>query len=154
MAVPRSDPPSRLRTIRIDPRGIFSAKNHPQPILQRQGGEHRIKTIRLLFHPHNPFAFRGMGREEMVFLLQWTFPKASLSGRAIITRSSSPHSMHLQQTKRGSIATGGAQYYFHELSDPVLTYLRAQGAVRVALVTPYGATKSDFFAVGKDHKLA
>lgn len=62
--------------------------------------------------------------------------------------------MHLQQTKRASIATGGAQYYFHELSDPVLTYLRKRGAVRVALVTPYGATKSDFFAVGRDHKLA
>jgi hypothetical protein len=61
--------------------------------------------------------------------------------------------MHLQQTKRLSIASGGPQYYFHDLSDPVSTYLRAQGAVRVALVTPYGATKSDFFAVGKDHKL-
>jgi hypothetical protein len=61
--------------------------------------------------------------------------------------------MHLQQTKRGSIATGGPQYFFHDLSGPVLTYLRAEGAVRVALVTPYGATKSDFFAVGKDHKL-
>jgi hypothetical protein len=62
--------------------------------------------------------------------------------------------MHLQQTKRGSIATGGPQYYFHDLSDPVQTYLRKKGAVRVGLVTPYGATKSDFFAVGKDHKLA
>lgn len=61
--------------------------------------------------------------------------------------------MHLQQTKRGSIASGGPQYYFHDLSDPVQMYLRAQGAVRVALITPYGATKSDFFAVGKDHKL-
>jgi hypothetical protein len=61
--------------------------------------------------------------------------------------------MYLLQTKQGSRATGGPQYYFHDLSEPVLTYLRAQGAVRVALVTPYGATKSDFFAVGKDHKL-
>jgi|SRR5579863_650292 len=61
--------------------------------------------------------------------------------------------MHLQQTKRDSIASGGPQYYFHDLSDPVLTYLRSRGAVRVALVTPYGGTKSDFFAVGKDHKL-
>jgi len=61
--------------------------------------------------------------------------------------------MHLQQTKRSSIASGGPQYYFHDLSDPVSTYLRSQGAVQVALVTPYGATKSDFFAVGRDHKL-
>jgi hypothetical protein len=61
--------------------------------------------------------------------------------------------MHLQQTKRGSRATGGAQYYFHDLTDPVKTYLRAKGAVHVALVTPYGATKSDYFAVGRDHGL-
>lgn len=61
--------------------------------------------------------------------------------------------MHLQQTKRGSRATGGAQYYFHNLTDAVKTYLRAKGAVRVALVTPYGATKSDYFAVSKDHGL-
>lgn len=60
--------------------------------------------------------------------------------------------MHLQQTKRGSIKTGGPQYYFHDLSDPVQTYLRKKGAVRVALVTPYGATRSDFFAVSRDHK--
>ena len=32
-------------------------------------------------------------------------------------------------------------------------FLRSKGAVRVALITPYGATKSDFFAVGSDHKL-
>ena len=61
--------------------------------------------------------------------------------------------MHLQQTKRGSIDTGGPQYYFHDLSDAVKTYLRAKGAVRVALVTPYGATKTDYFAVSADHKL-
>jgi hypothetical protein len=61
--------------------------------------------------------------------------------------------MHLQQTKRGSIQSGGPQYYFHELSDAVKTYLRAKGAVRVALVTPYGATKTDYFAVSTDRKL-
>jgi hypothetical protein len=61
--------------------------------------------------------------------------------------------MHLQQTKRGSIETGGPQYYFHDLSDAVKTYLRAKGAVRVALVTPYGATKSDYFALSTDRKL-
>lgn len=60
--------------------------------------------------------------------------------------------MHLQQTKRGSRDSGGPQYYFHNLSEVVKTYLRKKGAVRVALVTPYGATKTDFSALGKDHK--
>lgn len=61
--------------------------------------------------------------------------------------------MHLQQTKRGSLATGGPQYYFHSLTDPVRVYLRQKGAVGVALVTPYGATRTDFFAVSKERKL-
>jgi hypothetical protein len=61
--------------------------------------------------------------------------------------------MHLQQTKRGSRETGGPQYYFHNLTGPVKTFLRKKGAVRVALVTPYGATKTDYFALSKDHKL-
>lgn len=43
---------------------------------------------------------------------------------------------------------------FHSLTEPVSLYLRKKGAVRVALVTPYGATKSDFFAVSRNHKLA
>jgi len=60
--------------------------------------------------------------------------------------------MHLQHTKRASARTGGPQYYFHSLPGYVLSYLRQEGAVRVALVRPYGATKSDFFALGKDHK--
>lgn len=60
--------------------------------------------------------------------------------------------MHLQQTKRESRKSGGPQYYFHDLTDPIKTYLRKKGAVRVALVTPYGATKSDYFALSKDHK--
>lgn len=61
--------------------------------------------------------------------------------------------MHLQQTKRASRVSGGPQYYFHDLSEPVKLYLREKGVVSVALVTPYGATKSHFFAVGRDHKL-
>jgi hypothetical protein len=61
--------------------------------------------------------------------------------------------MHLQQTKRASIQSGGPQYYFHDLADAVKTYLRAKGVVAVALVTPYGATKSNYVALSKDHKL-
>jgi hypothetical protein len=61
--------------------------------------------------------------------------------------------MHLQQTKRASAETGGPQYYFHHLDNAIRTYLRVEGVVPVALVTPYGATKSHFYAVGKDHKL-
>lgn len=61
--------------------------------------------------------------------------------------------MHLQQTKRASAASGGPQYYFHSLSNAVKTFLRAQGAVPVALVTPYGATKSHFIAVSEASKL-
>jgi hypothetical protein len=61
--------------------------------------------------------------------------------------------MHLQQTKRGSRETGGPQYYFHNLTGPVKTFLRQKGGVRVALVTPYGATKIEYFALGKNHKL-
>jgi hypothetical protein len=61
--------------------------------------------------------------------------------------------MHLQQTKRGSRQSGGPQYYFHDLSEAVKTYVRKKGAVPVALVTPYGATKTVYFAVGSAHKL-
>lgn len=60
--------------------------------------------------------------------------------------------MHLQQTKRASAKTGGPQYYFHDLSKAVKTFLRSEGAVPVALVTPYGATKSNYKAVSGKHK--
>jgi hypothetical protein len=62
--------------------------------------------------------------------------------------------MHLQQTKKGSRKTGGPQYYFHDLPEEVRIYLREKRAVRVALMTPYGATRSDFMALSKDAKLA
>jgi hypothetical protein len=61
--------------------------------------------------------------------------------------------MHLQQTKRGSRETGGPQYYFHDLIPEVKEHLRKHGVVKVALVTPYGATKSNYLAVSKDRKL-
>jgi len=61
--------------------------------------------------------------------------------------------MHLQQTKVDSIKSGGPQYYLHNLTDHIKLYLRNKGVVPVALVTPYGATRSQYYAVGKDHKL-
>jgi len=61
--------------------------------------------------------------------------------------------MHLQQTKRESRQSGGPQYYFHDLSEVVKTYVRKKGAVPVALVTPYGATKTVYHAVGASHKV-
>lgn len=33
--------------------------------------------------------------------------------------------MHLQQTKKGSLGTGGPQYYFHNLDDHIRLYLRS-----------------------------
>ncbi len=62
--------------------------------------------------------------------------------------------MHLQQTKRGSRASGGPQYYFHDLTKHIKGYLRSQKAVAVALVTPYGATPSTFMALATDAKLS
>lgn len=61
--------------------------------------------------------------------------------------------MHLQQTKRSSRVSGGPQYYFHELTTSIKNHLRKKGVVPVALVTPYGATKTNYIAVSKDHKL-
>ncbi len=61
--------------------------------------------------------------------------------------------MHLQQTKAGSRKTGGPQYYFHDLAEPIKHYLRRKGACPVVLQTPYGIAESPFVAVGRDHKL-
>ncbi len=62
--------------------------------------------------------------------------------------------MHLQQTKRGSRKTGGPQCYFHDLSEEIVHFLRHKKAVPVALVTPYGATRSAFRALSLDAKLS
>ncbi len=61
--------------------------------------------------------------------------------------------MHIQQTKRESRVSGGPQYYFHNLTDAVKIYLRKKQVVPLALVTPYGATKTTFYAISKDTKL-
>ena len=61
--------------------------------------------------------------------------------------------MHLQQTKAGSLATGGPQYYFHSIAPHVKEFLRKRGACPVVLQTPYGIASSSFTAVGRDHKL-
>jgi hypothetical protein len=62
--------------------------------------------------------------------------------------------MHLQQTKVGSRATGGPQYYFHDVPAAVKEFLRQRGACRVVLQTPYGIARSSFMAVGRDHRLS
>lgn len=62
--------------------------------------------------------------------------------------------MHLQQTKVRSRTSGGPQYYFHNVPEPVKEFLRNRGACSVVLQTPYGIAKSGFTAVGKDHKLS
>jgi hypothetical protein len=62
--------------------------------------------------------------------------------------------MHLQQTKSVSRATGGPQYYFHNVPGPVKEFLRRRGACPVVLQTPYGIATSSFTAVGRDHKLS
>jgi hypothetical protein len=62
--------------------------------------------------------------------------------------------MHIQQTKFESLATGGPQYYLHNVPEPVKEYLRKRGACPVVLQTPYGIASSSFMAVGRDHKLS
>jgi hypothetical protein len=62
--------------------------------------------------------------------------------------------MHLQQTKAGSRATGGPQYYFHSVAQNVKEFLRKHGACPVVLQTPYGIASSPFTAVGRDHKIS
>lgn len=62
--------------------------------------------------------------------------------------------MHLQQTKLKSRASGGPQYYFHDVPVPVKEFLRKRGSCPVVLQTPYGIAASNFIAVGRDHKLS
>ena len=62
--------------------------------------------------------------------------------------------MHLQQTKVGSLASGGPQYYFHSVAQHVKEFLRKRGTCPVVLQTPYGIANSSFTAVGRDHKLS
>jgi len=61
--------------------------------------------------------------------------------------------MHLQQTKAESRASGGPQYYFHDVPKPVKEFLRNRGTCPVVLQTPYGIASSPFMAVDRDHKL-
>jgi len=61
--------------------------------------------------------------------------------------------MHLQQTKVESRATGGPQYYFHDVPDTIKSFLRAKGACPVVLQTPYGIARTAFTAVEAHRKL-
>jgi hypothetical protein len=62
--------------------------------------------------------------------------------------------MHIQQTKLRSLATGGPQYYFHDVAPHVKEFLRKRGVCPVVLQTPYGIAGSSFQAVGRDHKIS
>lgn len=60
--------------------------------------------------------------------------------------------MHLSQTKSGSIKSGGPQYFLHSLTEEVQKFIEEQREVSVALVTPYGATKTNYTAIHKNWK--
>ena len=61
--------------------------------------------------------------------------------------------MHLQQTKDSSRATGGPQYFFHNLTKHVKEFLRKRGACEVVLQTPYGIPSGSLAAVERNHQL-
>jgi len=44
--------------------------------------------------------------------------------------------MHIQQTKDDSLATGGPQYYLHNVALHIKEFLRKRGACPVVLQTP------------------
>ena len=62
--------------------------------------------------------------------------------------------MHVQQTKSDSLATGGPQYYLHNVAQHVKEFLRNRGACPVLLQTPHGIASSSFTAVGRDHNIS
>jgi hypothetical protein len=62
--------------------------------------------------------------------------------------------MHLQQTKAGSRATGGPQYWFEGVPEHVRGHLQRKRACPVILQTPYGPVETPFVAVDRDHKLS
>ena len=57
------------------------------------------------------------------------------------------------QTKQGSRATGGPQYYLHDLEVATKTTLRKLGRCEVWLGTPYGVVQSGLTAVAADKVL-
>src|SRR4051812_30554622 len=61
--------------------------------------------------------------------------------------------MYLLQTKKGSLDTGGPQYFLHGHPEAVRDFLRQKGTRPVILQTPYGIVETPFIAVDKDHKL-
>ena len=50
--------------------------------------------------------------------------------------------MHLQQTKAGSRATGGPQYWFEGVPEHIRGHLQRKKACPVILMTPYGPVET------------
>jgi hypothetical protein len=61
--------------------------------------------------------------------------------------------VHLQQTKAGSRATGGPQYWFEGIPDHVRGHLQRKRSCAVILQTPYGPIETPFVALDRDYKL-
>ena len=61
--------------------------------------------------------------------------------------------MHLQQTKAGSRATGGPQYWFEGVPEHIRGHLQRKRACPVILMTPYGPVETLFTAVDRNHKV-
>ena len=61
--------------------------------------------------------------------------------------------MHLQQSKAGSLKTGGPQYWFEGEPAHVTGYLEQKKTCAVILMTPYGPVETPFILVHRDRKI-
>ena len=61
--------------------------------------------------------------------------------------------MHLQQSKKLSLATGGPQYWLEGAPEHIRGHLQRHRTSPVILMTPYGPVETPFVALDRDHKV-